>query len=161
LPVLQVDSKLPVRFKIPKINIDAAIKYVGITLQGAMDVPKGPSDVAWFNLGPRPGESGSAVIVGHFGWKNNIPAVFDNLNKLQNGDKIYIEDGNGITTTFLVRKIQIYGENESASDVFNSSDGKAHLNLITCQGIWNKIQKSYSNRLVVFTDKETEIIMKK
>ncbi|PIZ82226.1 MAG: class F sortase, partial [Parcubacteria group bacterium CG_4_10_14_0_2_um_filter_41_6] len=39
-------------------------------------------------------------------------------------------------------------------EVFNSSDGKAHLNLITCTGVWNKEDNAFSERLVVFTDKE-------
>jgi len=49
-------SGLPVRLKIPKINVDAPIISVGITSQGEMGVPKGPSDTAWFDLGPRPGD---------------------------------------------------------------------------------------------------------
>lgn len=152
----QLSLGLPVSIEIPKINIRAAVEYVGVTSGGAMDVPKGPSDVAWFNLGPRPGENGSAVIAGHEGWKDGISAVFDDLYKLQKGDKIYIEDKQGTTATFVVREIKIYNEKEDAFNVFNSSDGKAHLNLITCEGTWNKISKSYSDRLVVFTDKETE-----
>lgn len=145
----------PVRLKIPVINVDASIEYVGLTSAGAMDVPKGPSDVAWFDLGPRPGEDGSAVISGHYGWKNNIPAVFDYLSKLQKGDQLYIEDENGVVTTFVVRDSRSYGERADATDVFNSSDGKAHLNLVTCEGVWNKLTKSYSKRLVVFTDRES------
>ena len=145
---------LTLRLKIPKINIDAAVRSVGLTPEGAMDAPKTPEDVAWFNLGPRPGEKGSAVISGHYGWKNNIPAVFDNLHKLRKGDKVYVEDKNGATIVFVVRELRTYGQNEDASDVFGSGDGKAHLNLVTCTGTWNKAQKSYSNRLVVFTDKE-------
>ena len=144
----------PVRLKIPSINVDAPVEYTGLTSDGAMDVPKGPVDVAWFNLGPRPGENGSAVIAGHYDWKNNIPAVFDNLHKLRKGDKIYIEDEKGANIVFVVREIQIYGKNEDASGVFGSSDGKAHLNLITCTGVWNKAKKTYSDRLIVFTDKE-------
>lgn len=148
---------LPVRFKIPKINIDAAVEYVGLTSDGAMAVPKGPDSVAWFNIGPRPGEKGSAVIAGHEGWKNDIPAVFDNLHALQKGDKIYVEDEKGTTTAFVVRELKTYGEKDDAADVFYSNDGKAHLNLVTCEGIWNKAKKSYSNRLVVFADKMTEL----
>jgi hypothetical protein len=78
----QASPGLPVRLKIPSINVDAPIEYVGLTSDGAMDVPKGHVKVAWFNLGPSPGEIGSSVIAGHYGWKNNIPAVFDNLHKL-------------------------------------------------------------------------------
>ena len=147
-------SGLPVRLKIPKIKVDAAIEYVGLTSEGAMAVPLGPADAAWFDLGPRPGENGSAVIAGHEGWKDGIAAIFDNLHELQKGDQIYVEDGKGITTTFVVRELGTYGENQDASNVFSSSDGKAHLNLITCEGTWNAVRKSYSDRLVVFADKE-------
>jgi len=146
---------LPARIKIPKIKVDAAIEVVGLTKDGAIGVPKGPTNTAWFNLGPRPGEIGGAVIIGHYGvWKGGLPTVFNNLYKLRKGDKIYIKDKKGATVTFVVRKLQTYGENEAAPDVFNSNDEKAHLNLITCQGIWNKNRKSYSERLVVFADKE-------
>jgi hypothetical protein len=41
---------LPVRIKIPKIHVDTTIKALGLTADGAMDVTKGPYDVAWFNL---------------------------------------------------------------------------------------------------------------
>ena len=145
---------LPVRLKIPKINVDAVVEYVGLTPDGAMDTPNGPRDIAWYKLGPKPGDVGSAVMDGHSGWNNGIPAVFDNLYKLKKGDKIYVENDMGVTTTFIVREIGKYDPNADASDVFISNDGKSHLNLITCTGFWNKIWKSHSERLVVFTDKE-------
>jgi sortase A len=154
IPLGPRTAGLPIRLSIPNIKIDAAIEYVGVTPQGTMDVPKGPTDAAWFDLGPRPGEKGSAVIAGHEGWKDGIPAVFDDLYKLQEGDKIYVQDDKGATTTFVVRAVRTYGQNEDAADVFGSSDSKAHLNLITCEGVWNAAQKSYSDRLVVFADEE-------
>lgn len=142
----------PVRLKIPGINVDAVIEPVGLTPQGAMDVPRDPAGAAWFELGPRPGENGSAVVAGHYGWKNGIPAVFDNLHKLQKGDRLYVEDEGGVVTTFVVRELRRYSDNADAPDVFSSSDGASHLNLVTCEGVWDKTEKSYSNRLVVFTD---------
>lgn len=146
--------RTPVRLMIPKINVDAPIEDLGVTSSGAMAVPKGPSDVAWFDLGIFPGEKGSAVIAGHDGWKDNIQAVFDNLYRLQKGDKIYVEDNTGTTITFVARAVEIYDENANASSVFTSNDGLAHLNLITCEGVWNPSTKSYSGRLVVFADEE-------
>ena len=150
----KVSSGLPVHLTIPKINVDAALDYVGITPAGELGVPKGPTNAAWYDLGPRPGEKGNAVIDGHFGYKNHVPAVFDNLHALQKGDNIYIEDEKGKTIIFVVRELRTYGHNEEDSNVFVSSDGKAHLNLITCQGVWSETQKSFSNRLVVFADEE-------
>lgn len=150
----RITSGFPAHIKIPVINVDASIEQVGLTEEKNIDVPDGPTNTAWYNLGPRPGEIGNSVIVGHFGWKENKPAVFDNLSKLKKGNKIYVEDDQGITKTFVVREIKTYDPKANVSDVFNSSDNKAHLNLITCEGIWNTKNKSYSERLVVFSDQE-------
>ena len=153
----QANFATPVLLTIPNINLNAALESVGLTSRGELDVPKGPTNAAWFNLGPRPGENGTSVIDGHFGWwKNGAQAVFNNLNKLRKGDKIYVEDKNGNTTTFAVRGSRKYDPNSDASGVFVSNDGQAHLNLITCDGVWDSDQKSYPDRLVVFADKETE-----
>lgn len=145
---------LPIRIKIPAIKVDASIERVGLTLQGTVGIPQNIINAAWFELGPRPGENGSAIIDGHFGWKNGIPGVFDKLHTLRTGDKVYIEDNRGATITFLVREQREYGLHDEAADVFITSDNQAHLNLITCQGVWNKTKQSYSDRLVVFTDQE-------
>ncbi|MEI7480119.1 MAG: class F sortase [bacterium] len=144
---------LPMRLKIEVINVDTTVEHLGLTKNGEMDVPKVPNDVSWFNLGPRPGEMGSAVIAGHYGWKNNIPAVFDDLHKLKIGDQISIVDSTGLESVFVVREIGLYDQKENAVNVFSSNDGKAHLNLITCEGAWNVSSKSRPNRLVIFTDK--------
>lgn len=121
---------------------------------GEIDVPKDPSHVAWFNLGPLPGENGNSIINGHFGWKDGLPAVFDNLHALDIGDTMYIEDENGITITFIVNKIKKYSKIETTSEIFSSNDSKAHLVLITCAGIWDAKEKKYSERLVIFADME-------
>ncbi len=151
-PPQQPSTAFPIRLMIPKINVDASLEQVGLTAEGKADVPTDPSNAAWLDTGPRPGEEGTAVIDGHFGWKDGIPAVFDDLTKLQKGDQLYVEDDTGATLAFTVRSIRTYGEHEDTSGVFGSSDGKAHLNLITCEGAWNTISKTYSKRLVVFTD---------
>lgn len=141
---------LPVRLKIPVINVDSAIENVGLTPKRDMEVPINSIDVGWYDLGPRPGEKGSAVIDGHFDGENGEVAVFTNLYKLKQGDKIYTEDNKGITSTFVVKESRTYDPGYSG-DIFSRSDG-IHLNLITCDGVWDGIKKSYSKRLVVFAD---------
>ena len=88
----QVLPSLPARISIAKINVDAVIESVGLTKDGSIGVPNNPSSTAWFNGSPLPGENGNSIIVGHFGWKNSIPAVFDNLYKIKIGDEITVED---------------------------------------------------------------------
>lgn len=138
------------RLKIPSINVNANIQYVGVNTRGEMEVPKNTVDVGWFKLGSRPGEKGSAVISGHIDGKNGEAGVFNNLHKLKKGDKLFIKDAEGTTITFVVRESRIYNPGY-ADEVFSSND-RAHLNLVTCDGVWDGAKKSYSKRLVVFTD---------
>jgi LPXTG-site transpeptidase (sortase) family protein len=141
---------LPVRLMIPAIGVIAGIQEVGVTAKGEMEVPSNIVDVAWFKLGLRPGEKGSAVISGHFDGKNGEEGVFFNLHKLKKGDKLFTEDDKGIITPFIVRGSRAYNPGY-AEEIFSSND-KAHLNLITCDGVWNGAKDSYSKRLVVFAD---------
>lgn len=152
-PVLQ-NIGLPMRIKIPSINVDAVIEKVGLKNDGSMGVPKDPMNTGWYEFGPRPGEVGSAVIDGHVDWWYGAPAVFPNLKKVKVGDKITVQDEFGTIISFVVRKIQSYGATDNATNVFISNDNKSHLNLITCTGVWDSRANQYSQRLVVFADKE-------
>lgn len=139
---------LPVRLKIPSLKIDADVEQVGMTPEGAMDVPSNTTDVGWFSLGPRPGERGSAVISGHLDERTGRSGVFDKLDKLEPGDRIYVTDDLGTITTFSVRENRIYDQGYS-QEVFVPNDN-SYLNLITCDGVWDETANSYSKRLVVF-----------
>ena len=142
---------LPGRLLIPSIKVDVPIESLGLTSAGAVAAPAGPNDVAWFNQGPAPGRKGSAVIVGHFGWKDGVEAAFDKLHQLHKGDLIYVKDAKGVQSTFVVTDMRTYSSQAETPNVFASNDGN-HLNLITCSGKWNTSKKSYTERLVVFTD---------
>jgi sortase (surface protein transpeptidase) len=145
---------VPVRIKIPSIAIDAEIEQVALTHDQLMDVPKKPSNAGWYNLGPRPGEKGSAVIDGHINWYYGVSGVFLNLHELKKGDKIEVLDDKGAIISFVVRESSNYDATAEASEVFYSTDGKVHLNLITCGGVWDSRSKQYTKRLVVFADRE-------
>lgn len=143
---------LPARLIIPKIKVDAIIEHVGLTTGGAMAAPSGPKTVAWFALGPRPGQVGSAVIAGHYGYKRST-AAFDILYKIRKGDIIYTVDEAGKYYGFSVLSSRLYPSTSNDSIVFNSGDGRKYLNLITCEGTWDAATKNYSNRRVVFTER--------
>ena len=144
------DPGLPIRLSIPAINVDARIQDVGVALKGEMEVPNNVVDVGWFKIGSRPGEVGSAVIAGHIDGESGEVGVFANLYKLKEGDRLYIEDDKGTSIAFVVREKRIFDPGY-ADEVFSRNDS-AHLNLITCDGLWDGVKKSYSKRLVVFSD---------
>lgn len=153
-PAKDLNRGLPVRLLIPKIKIDAPVVYLGLTTGGDMAVPGSAEDVGWYKYGPLPGNDGSSVVDGHVVGSRGQRGVFADLNQLQKGDNLSVIDGQGRTATFTVRESQSYDPQADATAVFRSSDGKAHLNLITCSGDWDAAQHRYLERLVVFADKE-------
>ena len=102
--------------------------------------------------GPRPGETGSAVIDGHVDWYAGQTGAFRDLRGAVPGDIVEVEDDAGATVSFVVRGSRTYDAAADATDVFVSTDGLAHLNLITCEGTWDRIAGQYSKRLVIFAD---------
>lgn len=154
ISVIDQRAGLPIRIKIPSINLNAEVEQVGLASDGSMDVPKIATNTAWYQAGPRPGEMGSAVIDGHVDQKDGSKAVFADLSKLKSGDKITITDEQGTDILFIVQTKKTYSASADATDIFTSKDGKAHLNLITCSGAWDKTSKNYTQRLVIFADKE-------
>jgi len=141
---------LPLTLSIPAIGVQANIQHVGLTSEGAMDVPTTLTDVGWFRHGPPPGARGSAVISGHFNGPKNEKGVFFNLHTLTIGDLLSITDTTGNVRTFAVKHVQDYDPGR-VDEVFTKNDF-SHLNLITCQGVWEPKTKSYSKRRIVFTD---------
>ncbi|MFZ3069072.1 MAG: class F sortase [Microgenomates group bacterium] len=141
---------IPVRLIIPAINVDTAIQQVGVNSEGEMEVPNSILEAGWFKIGPIPGEIGSAVIAGHLDGKNDEAGVFVDLYKLKENSLIYVEDDKGESFVFIVREKRILNP-DYAKEVFDLNDG-VHLNLVTCDGVWDLNKKSYSKRLVVFAD---------
>jgi LPXTG-site transpeptidase (sortase) family protein len=141
---------VPTRISIPKLHITTTIESVGKDKTGAMDVPKDINNVAWYSLGPKPGQIGSAVIGGHYDSRTG-PAVFYNLEGLEKGDTVIVEDADKKQYSFKVVDKQKYDYSSfPVSDVFGKTD-KPYLNLITCTGVFDTSQKMYLQRLVVRT----------
>lgn len=145
---------VPITINIPSIEVNAVIERVGVKPDGSMDVPKEPMNAAWYELGPRPGETGSAVIDGHVDWWYGATGIFANLKNVQPGHIIIVTDDAGKATPFIVREVRTYDANADATDIFTSNDGESHLNLITCNGAWDTASNQYSQRLVVFADRD-------
>ena len=97
----------PVRLKIPSIGVDAPVEQVGKTPDGAMDVPSDFYDTAWYQLGPRPGETGNAVIDGHVD-STTGKAIFYDLRKLAHGEQIVVVGDDGVERHFVVSDTGTY-----------------------------------------------------
>ncbi len=142
---------MPMELLIPSIGVQTVVENVGITGDGKLDVPKGRLNAGWYNLGPRPGDTGNAVIDGHLDLAHQ-QGVFWNLHKLQRGDEIDVINDQGHKEIFRVRDTQTFSVyTPPMAAIFGPSDGK-HLNLITCAGVWRKELNHYDARFVAFAD---------
>ncbi|MBX4199099.1 class F sortase [Candidatus Parcubacteria bacterium] len=150
--VTAVPSHYPVRLSVPSANVNAGVQYVGIKADGSMANPSNFTDVAWYKRGTTPGEPGSAVIAGHVDNALALSGVFKHLADTKVGDDVYITRKDGVKLHFRVTKVAYYPYKEAPNrEIFLSSDGKAHLNLVTCAGTWISSAHSYDKRLVVYT----------
>ena len=142
---------VPVRLSIPSLRIDANVQYVGVNAIGNMGVPNNFTDVAWYKNGPAPGMRGSAVIDGHVDNGLGLAGVFKHLSDVRVGDDVYVERKDGTKVHFKVFSVVSYNYKMVPLDlVFRRTDG-VYLNLITCEGNWVKGEKTYDQRLIVYT----------
>jgi sortase (surface protein transpeptidase) len=141
---------LPTKLSIPSLGVETDVEHVGLDAKRNMDVPKDAANVAWYNLGPRPGESGSAVMAGHLDSPDGSPAVFWELKNIEIGEKIEVTDENGETYTYEVERVESYDFDKfPLEEVFADRSGKK-LNLITCEGTFDRETKNYSKRTVAY-----------
>lgn len=141
-----VDST-PVRLLIPAITVDALVEARGLDAQRNIDTPRDFRDVAWYDLGPRPGQAGNAIINGHVNWWTG-DAVFTRLYRLRTGDEVRVVRSDGATVAFRVSRTQVVDARARLASLFAPTNTPT-LTLITCSGVWNPLTQSDTHRLLV------------
>ncbi|MBI4067655.1 class F sortase [Candidatus Gottesmanbacteria bacterium] len=154
ITVTPIPIGLPERLVIESLGVEATVEGVGLNAEGSMDIPKDVYNVAWYNLGYKPGEIGNAVIAGHLDTQTGDPSVFYNLLSMREGERIKVIDNLGNTYTFKVVNIASYPHDEFPLVEVFGDYAKKRLNLITCGGDWNRNAQNYSHRTVVYSELE-------
>ena len=135
------------RLVIAKIGVDAKIEARGLDANRNMLTPRDYRDVAWYNLGPMPGQAGNALLNGHVDWWTGS-AVFTRLSELRAGDKLTVVRADGTRMTFKVTGRRVVTANARVASLFAPSK-TASLTLITCTGAWDPSILSDTQRLLV------------
>jgi LPXTG-site transpeptidase (sortase) family protein len=141
----KAEANYPATISIPAISLSDNVVRVGLTSDGAMDVPDGNTkNVGWYDGGTTPGDTGSAVMDAH------VFAAFKNLRYLKVGGDIYVTMSSGKKLHFKVESSIVYPTaSVPLEKLFNRDDG-TYLNLITCAGHLTKDKSTYDHRLVVY-----------
>ncbi|CAM3876074.1 class F sortase [Alkalicoccus chagannorensis] len=141
----------PTGLRAPSADIEGPVEEVGILDNGEMGVPEAAENIGWFEPGVKPGERGNAVLAGHVDSREG-PAVFYDLDELEAGDEVHVDDEEGNTLTFQVTSVVQYDRREAPiEDIFGPSS-RRQMNLITCTGTFNQAEGTHDDRLVVYTE---------
>lgn len=127
----------PIRLIVPKLSIDTSIEPVSVGANNIMEVPDSWNKAGWYTRAVKPGEVGTAVIVGHYDDQFGAPAIFYYLKQLEAGDKIIILTGDGKELNFTVIQKSTHPFWSSIDDLLIPDKNK-NLILITCGGWWNQ-----------------------
>jgi sortase (surface protein transpeptidase) len=138
----------PQRVVIPSIGVDAELIPVGLKPDGTMEVPDFGL-AAWYDLGPKPGAAGPAVIVAHVDSKRG-PDVFYRLRELTPGDQVEVTYPEGRTVAFTVEGKEQISKSELPVDRIWLQTQAPILRLITCGGEFDRSTGHYRSNVIVY-----------
>lgn len=136
----------PGRIRIPAARVNAAIEPVG-TRRGGIEVPS-PGWAAWYSGGPRPGEAGRAVVLGHFDMEEG-PGVFARVPSLDEGDAIEVVDGRGDVHGYRVVGVTRVRKRRFPTHAVYGHASNPVLVLVTCGGPYTE-GRGYRDNVLVY-----------
>jgi hypothetical protein len=141
----------PVRLRIPALHVDSRLDLLDVQDDGTIAVP-GRSDVAgWYRHGPRPGQPGPAVILGHVDSRTG-PGVFVDLHTVRRGTEVRVDRADGSTVTFRVTAVSRVPKERFPTDLVYAPTLDPALRLVTCGGTFDRSRRSYRDNVIVFAD---------
>jgi sortase (surface protein transpeptidase) len=142
-------TPIPVRVDIPSIQVASSLDRLGQAPDRTVEVPSDWNVAGWYAAGPRPGDPGSAVILGHVDSKRG-PAVFFRLRQLRRGDAITITRADGSSVRFVVERIEQYPKDRFPTDDVYYPTLTPTLRLVTCGGEFDATAGHYRSNVIVF-----------
>ncbi len=139
----------PVRLRIPAAHVDTGLQRLGRAADGTINVPSRPGVAGWYAEGPRPGQPGPAVIVGHVDSVSG-PAVFYHLSRLRTGDPAYVQRADGSTIAFRVTGMSQVPKTRFPTDLVYGPTLETSLRLVTCGGSIDPTTSHYRDNVIVF-----------
>jgi len=150
----KVAPDMPRFLSIAKLNMKARILPMGINSDGAVQAPVNIYDSGWYKGGAKPGTQGASFIDAHASGSTR-QGLFAYLDTLKNGDVVSVEQGDGIVFNYKVVHSETVARDavnmDKALRVYG--DASEGLNLMTCTGKWIANERTYDQRVVVYTER--------
>ncbi|CAM5499404.1 hypothetical protein GCM10010343_40510 [Streptomyces avidinii] len=126
----------PVRVRIPAAGVDTSpVLKLGLAADGTVEVPSVADGdrIGWYTNGVTPGETGPAVLIGHFDTARG-PAVLRDVSRVRTGAEITVSRADGTTAVFRVRELEQVGKKEFPTAKVYGDTARPELRVITCGG---------------------------
>jgi len=114
-------------------------------------VPADFGVAGWFAGGPRPGQAGPAVILGHVDSRRG-PGVFYPLAGVTPGTDVHVDRADGSTVTFRVTGVLTVAKDGFPTEQVYAPTLQSSLRLVTCGGPFDHAAGSYRDNVIVSAD---------
>ena len=136
----------PQRIAIPDAGVETVIDPVG-TRRGEIEVPP-LGRAGWFEGGPRPGEPGRAVVIGHLDTRRG-PGLFARVPKVPIGAGVLITDRRGEVHAYeIVGRAQVRKDRFPTAEVYGGAS-RPVLVLVTCGGPYTE-GRGYRDNILLY-----------
>ncbi len=129
-------ASAPVRVRIPAAGVDASpVLKLGLAADGTVEVPSvaDGDKIGWYTKGVTPGETGPAVLIGHFDTARG-PAVLKDVSRVRTGEEITVSRADGTTAVFRVRELEQVDKKDFPTTKVYGDTTRPELRVITCGG---------------------------
>ncbi|MEV6675971.1 class F sortase [Streptomyces erythrochromogenes] len=126
----------PVRVTIPAAGVDTSpVLKLGLAADGTVEVPSvaDGDKIGWYTKGVTPGETGPAVLIGHFDTARG-PAVLRDVSRVRTGAEITVSRADGTTAVFRVRELEQVAKDRFPTAKVYGDTTRPELRVITCGG---------------------------
>lgn len=145
----KVAADQPRLITLPTLNTAGPIQKVSLTKANAIAVPTNVNFAGWYTGSVKPGYPGLSIVDAHVSGKYS-PGLFKQLTKLKAGDAIKVAYGDGSIRSFQMVEGKVLPEKEAAAYLLTKRpDIDRQLNLITCDGVYDRATKQYDKRYIV------------
>lgn len=139
----------PARVSIPSLGVSSDLQLLGLADDGSIEVPDEWQQAGWYRDGPKPGQVGPAVILGHVDSRQG-PAIFHRVHELKPGDRVVVDLADGSVATFVVDRTERHAKTRFPTDEVYLTTLEPTLRLVTCGGAFDASVRSYRDNVVVF-----------
>ena len=150
----KVPADEPRILKIDALGINARVRSMSVNSIGAVQAPVNIYDSGWYSGSSKPGTYGAMFIDGHASGATR-QGLFAYLDTLKAGIVVSIEKGDGEVLNYKVVHVETVSKDAvDMNKVLHTYGGASEgLNLMTCTGTWIASEKTYDNRVIVYTER--------